>query len=393
MIRAGSQPVVRVDITFRAGAWWQSKPLVASSANALMSEGTTKKSSREIAEALDYHGAYLNTSSDRDNAFLSVIFLTRHMDTILPLLAEIIKKPAFPREEYLSYRDRRKQNFLIEKSKVSNLAREMFALALYGPDHPYGRSISLSDFDKLDRNDLETFHSRYYRAGNCKIIASGNFDETKLTARMDELFGNDLDSPEIPAVTRAVKKSFSEKQIFVPRKDAVQSALRIGRETIGKSHPDYPGMLVLNNLLGGHFGARLMQNIREKKGYTYGIVSAMASLRNSGFFVIVSEVGNSYRENTVKEVYRELTRICTKPVSKKELDLTRTQMLGEIMREFDGPFARAESIRNLAEHDLDTGFYKKVISVITEISPGGLLELAVKYLTPDSMYEVVAGRK
>ncbi len=391
MIVAGSQPIVRMDIIFRAGTWWQHRPLVATSAIAMLTEGTAGSSSKEIAEKLDYNGAYLITSADRDNAFVTVYFLEKYMDIILPLLAEIVKEPAFPREEFLAYRERRKQNFLIEKTRVSNLAREMFALAIYGPEHPYGQTFSCSDFDSLKPEDLSEFYSRYFHSKNCRIIVSGNYNQTMLASRIGELFGGDWGSFGKISDTKKEKKPSPKRQIFVPRSGAVQSAIRIGRETFTRSHPDYPGMLVLNNLLGGHFGSRLMQNIREKKGYTYGIGSALVTLRNSGYLVIVSEVGTSYRKKSLKAIYRELDKLCSKPVSKRELELTRTQMLGELLRDFDGPFARAESIRNLLEHDLDTGFYKKIISTIRSIGPSELLDLSARYLSPGSMYEVVAG--
>jgi zinc protease len=197
LIRAGSQPVVRLDLTFSAGAWWQSKPLQASLANAMMSEGTAKRPGREIAEILDYHGAYFNASSDRDNAFLTIYFLARHMDVILPLAAEMIREPSFPADEFLALMDRRKQNFLIEKSKVGNLARDGFACALFGPGHPYGRTFSRQDFDNILREDIIDFHSRFYHSRSCKIVVSGNYDENTLLARLDELFGDDWDPPGI----------------------------------------------------------------------------------------------------------------------------------------------------------------------------------------------------
>jgi zinc protease len=391
MIVAGSQPVIRLDILFNAGTWWQPGPLVATSAMAMLTEGTTRNSSKEIAEKLDYHGAYLITSADRDNAFVTIYFLEKHMDIILPLLADIVKEPAFPGEEFLAYRERRRQSFLIEKSRVSNLAREMFALAIYGPEHPYGQTFSYSDFDSLKREDLADFYARYFHSKNCRIVVSGNYNQAMLASRIEELFGGDWGNFGRASDTRKEKMPSPEKQIFVHRNDAVQSAIRIGRETFTRSHPDYPGMLVLNNLLGGHFGSRLMQNIREKKGYTYGIGSALVTLRNSGYIVILSEVGTRYRKKSLKEIYRELDKLCSKPVSKRELELTRSQMLGELLRDFDGPFARAESIRNLLEHDLDTGFYKKIISAIRSTGPFELLDLSARYLSPESMYEVVAG--
>jgi zinc protease len=391
MLLSGSQPVIRMDITFSAGTWWQTRPLVASSVATMLAEGTSRKSGEQIAEKLDYHGAYLNSSADLDNACLTIFFLEKHTDTILPLLAEIIRDPVFPEDEFISYRDRRKQSFLIEKSKVGNLAREKFALAVYGSGHPYGQTFSITDFDNITREDLLEFHAGHYHSANCRIIVSGKFNETLLADRLDELFGNEWHASGSRDDKPKEKQPSTERQIFITKKDAVQCALRIGRETFNRSHPDYPRLLILNSLLGGHFGSRLMQNIREKKGYTYGIGSALVTLRNSGYFAIVSEVGSGYWKASVKEIYRELDKLGTRPVTKKELELNKSQMLGELLRDFDGPFARAETIRNLVEDDLDMDFYEKMISAIRNTSPAELLDIAGLYLAPGSMYEVVAG--
>ncbi|MGF1584341.1 MAG: M16 family metallopeptidase [Bacteroidales bacterium] len=390
--QAGSQPVVRIDMVFRAGSWWQPKTLVASTTNAMLSEGTLMSTGEEIANKLDYYGSYLNSSADRDNAFISLYSLTKHLDVVLPQLAEIIKNPSFPEIELQTYLNRRLQSHITEKVKVTSIAREKFAMNIYGSRHPYGQVLSVSDFSRISREDLVEFHKQFYSSGNCNIIVTGNFDETTVINNLEALFGNnDWSSPSASFKKKVIKRSSTKKQVFIPKKDAIQSAVRVGRELFNKKHPDYCGMQVLNNILGGHFGSRLMQNIREKKGYTYGIGSAMVGLRNSGFLVIVSEVDTGYWAATIKEIYRELDKLCDKPVSGRELELTRSQMIGETLRGFDGPFAWAESIRNLIEYDLDHTFHQKMISVIRNISPRELQNLAIKYLPPEKMYEVVSG--
>lgn len=392
MVRAGSQPVVKIDMMFKAGAWWQNKSLVASTVNAMLNEGTNERDGQEIANKIDYYGSYLNTWSDRDHAFISLISLSKHIDSILPLLAEIARFPSFPERELNIYLQRLKQGYITEKTRVSSLAREKFALALFGSSHPYGKKIRIQDFSNLTKDDLCSFHERYYRSDNCGIIVSGRFDEQKMAGKLDGLFGgHDWKTGEISATAKLRKKPSKEKKFIINRSSAVQSALRIGRELFNMHNPDYQGMMVLNSILGGHFGSRLMQNIREKKGYTYGIGSLLVSHRHSGFMTIVSEVGTGYGKAAMKEIYRELDKLRNKPVSKAELDLTRSHMLGEMLRGFDGPFAWSESIRNLIEQDLDSDYYNKLTNTIKEITPGDLQELAGKYLSPSDMYEVVAG--
>jgi zinc protease len=390
--QAGSQPVIRLDMIFRAGSWWQPKTLVASTTNAMLSEGTLKNTGEEIAGKLDYYGAYLNSSADRDNAYISLYSLTKHLGVVLPQLADIIKNPSFPEGELETYLNRRLQSYITEKAKVNNIAREKFAMNIYGSRHPYGRALSVSDFGRILKEDLVEFHRQFYTSDNCDIIVTGNFDETSVINSLEALFGgNDWLSPVTVSEKKVIKRSSSKKQVFIPKKGSIQSAIRVGRELFNQKHPDYCGMQVLNNILGGHFGSRLMQNIREKKGYTYGIGSVMVGFRYSGFLVIVSEVDTGYWAATIKEIYRELNKLCDKPVSSRELELTRSQMIGETLRGFDGPFPWAESIRNLIEHDLDHKFYQRMISAIRHINPRQLQDLAIKYLSPEKMHEIVSG--
>ena len=394
LIQSGSQPVIRTELSFRAGSWWQSKPLTASFANTMLSEGSVNHTGASIAGKLDFHGAYLTNSSDRDNASVVLYSLEKNVEATMPLLAEIIKSPVFPDNELIIQRSRRKQGFMVEKERVENIAREKFAMALYGPDHPYGRTLTEYDFDNLAREDLVTFHAEHYRPCSCSIIVSGRFDENTILRDLDRYFGeNDWGRPDSPEDIAEYKDDppGSGKKIFIQKNGSVQSALRTGRVMFNKTHTDYPGVLVLNNILGGHFGSRLMQNVREKRGFTYGIGSALVSFKNSGYLVIVSQVGNRHRNAAADEIYKELGILCSKHVPKKELELTRSFMYGEILRAFDGPFAWSESIRSLLEHDLDTGFFHKILQTVGEIGPADLLDLAMKYFSPEYMHEVVAG--
>jgi zinc protease len=394
MIQAGSQHITKIDLIFKAGAWWQPKSLVASTTNAMLSEGTENYTGPEIADITDYYGAYLNTYTDRDHAFISVYTLSKHLDSIMPVLSEIIKYPSFPETGLKRYLERQKQFYKTEKSRVSSLAREKFLVALYGPLHPYGKQIKPADFDKINSTDLQKFHSKFYDTGNCRIIVSGRFNEKEIFNKLDSLFnGSSLSSVTFPKRQQVKKQPSAKNRIFVPKKGAIQSALRIGKILFNSKNPDYAGMMVLNNILGGHFGSRLMQNIREKKGYAYSIGSVLTSHRNSGYITIISETGTGYGKATIKEIYKELNKLRNKPVSKKELDTTRSHMLGAILRGFDGPFAWSESIKSIIEQDLDTGFFSTLTDTIQSISARQLQELALKYLDPEDMYEVMAGSR
>ena len=180
-------------------------------------------------------------------------------------------------------------------------------------------------------------------------------------------------------------------RIIVEKKDAVQSAINIGKTVISRTHNDYFGLRVLLTVLGGYFGSRLMKNIREDKGYTYGISAQLISLEKEGYISISSEVGADVCKKAIKEVYKEIDRLSQEPVSKAELSLVRNYILGNWLRMFDGPLAIANSYRVLIDNDLEEDYFEKGLKEMQNITPEQLYERANRYFMKDSFIETVAG--
>lgn len=390
-ISAGKQEVVKIDLIFEAGSWFQDAGLVASSANSMLNEGTEKFSSFEIAEKLDYYGAFLLLSSDKDFASVTLISLLKYLPETIHVLEDIIKNSVFPGKEFETYIKKKEQEYIIESNKVNTLAQRKLAGVLFGDDHPYGSTVEINDFKKLKARQLLDHFNRLYNTKRCKIIVSGKVND-HVIGLINRFFGKDEwnISGDVPV------KDFDiipveKKEYFVKKENSIQSAIRIGKTLFNKMHPDYMGMKVLNTILGGYFGSRLMTNIREDKGYTYSIGSVLVSLKNAGYLVIVSEVGKDVCKDAIMEIYYELDRLRNEPVPEDELELVRNYILGEIVRTFDGPFALAESFRSILEYDLDYGFFDTFIETVKNITSDELMDLANKYLDGSTMYEVVAG--
>jgi predicted Zn-dependent peptidase len=197
----------------------------------------------------------------------------------------------------------------------------------------------------------------------------------------------------ISSVMGSPVHSEANKKVFIEKRKAVQSAIRIGSPTINKLHADYHGLQITDTLLGGYFGSRLMKNIREEKGLTYGISSNINSLQLSGYKVIATEVGKKYTQKTLDEIYKEIKILQTEPVDRKELDVVRSFMTGELLRMFDGPFAVADSFRSAWEYGFDNTFYYKLAEKIKTIEPDEIMWMAKTYYNIDELYEVVVGSK
>ncbi len=394
-VNAGTQDVIKIELVYRAGSREQDVPLVAGSTNAMLEEGTKKHSSEEIASLLDYYGSFLETSVQQDYASVTLYTLGKHLDKALPILEELIKEPSFPQNELEIYLHNNKQRFLVDEQKERVVAAKNFPSLLFGDSHPYGHKTRLEEYDGVKKEYLEAFHKKYYSAGNCAIIASGRVNE-KLLNQIGDYFGKDSTDKSAAFTNRDYAlHSATQKINFIssPKKDSVQSAIRMGRVLFHKTHTDAIPFQILNTILGGYFGSRLMSNIREDKGYTYGISSSVVFLQHAGYFNIGSEVGSAVCDAAVIEIYKELDRLCKEPVPADELQLVKNYLRGNFMRSMDGPFALADRFKHIWLHNMDYSYYEKYVDALSTITSKELMEIANKYLQKDSIYELVVGTK
>jgi len=392
VINAGVQELAHVEFIFDAGIWHQEKPFIATSANDLMKEGSHNMTGRQIADELDYYGAYHESSTEKDSAFQALYTLTKHLPATLKVMEEIIKRPRFEKEEIDIYVRKKYQGLLVQMEKVDYLARIHFGELLYGSKHPYGRWAGPEDIKGINRDSILKFHQQYYRSSNCYIVVAGKVDVSVIGLLNKYFGGNDWDGPTISDDTSFEVQSATGFTHHIEKPDALQAALRIGKVLFNRTHPDFPGMHVLNTILGGYFGSRLMTNIREEKGLTYGIGSGLISLKHSGYFYITSEVGTDVADVAMNEIFKEIELLQKEPVSKSELNLVRNYLGGTFLRAVDGPFALADRFRDIYEHDLGIDHYFRMLDTIQKITPEEIMELANRYLNIDSLYRLKVGK-
>lgn len=392
LIEAGTEDIVRIEFTFRAGQIKEYLPLLASTTNMMLKEGSQNYTSEELHKALDFYGAFLHMSIDKDRAGIVIFALNRHLEKILGLSVEILFRPVFPETELKALMKKRLQWFRINREKVQNVAMDQFFESVFGKRHPYGHQITGDDFTGINPLLLADFHIVNYTPENMAIIISGKIP-SGTTSLLNVHFGNLISKKIYREEHKSLLKGSSVKHIHREKKDAIQTAIRVGSATINKRHTDYPGLKVLDSVLGGYFGSRLMSNIREEKGYTYGIRSGVTSLDLSGYKVISTEVGNQYLTQTLDEIYSEIRILQNDPVTPDELQVVRNYMAGEMLRMFDGPFAIAESFKSAWEFGLDNNYYFRFMEKIKTIDPDEIKSLANAYYNIDELFQVTAGSK
>ena len=390
-IDGGEQDLVRIEFIFSNTNYDSAKPLQTFATNTMLNDGTSELSSTQIADKIDYYGAFLQTEYANDHSTVILFTLNKHLANTLPIVKAIISDSIFPQVELDTLIRNQKQKLSVSLEKNDFLSRKTFSHVLFG-DTLYGYDIAATDYDKLSRDQLNTYFKLAYQPKNCTVIISGKVNEDTITL-IDKYFGTDWDN-SIDIKQNEFKFTMgSGQEHFLERADALQSAIRIGQVSINRKHADFPGLQVLNTILGGYFGSRLMANIREDKGFTYGIGSALVSLKNTGYFFIASEVGAEVCSATLTEIEKEITLLKEQPVTEGELALVRNYMLGSMLGSLENALSHADKFKNVYFSGIDYDYYKNYINTVRNIGPEELQALANQYLNFNSFEKVIVGKK
>ncbi|MFW5892406.1 MAG: M16 family metallopeptidase [Bacteroidota bacterium] len=390
-LRGGDREIVRVEVVFPFGSYHQQKPLQAFTAANMLKNGTIKKSSSEINKAWDFMGSSLQVDAQKDLITVGFYCLAKYLPTALDLLTEMLTEPSYPEDELELFLKNRKQIFLVDLKKVSYVARAQFAGLLYGYNHPYGTFLKSEDFDNLQREDVLAFYNRFLQLSNCMIFISGNFPDNT-----GQLIKNKFKS--IHLSNHANNNGFNIQEIkpmkgkhLISKENASQSSVRIGKIAINRKHPDFHKLSLTNTLLGGYFGSRLMQNIRQNKGFTYGIHSGLVTLVHSSYFFITSQIGKKVVDQAIPEIYQELNKLRTQPVSDEEILMLRNYLAGSFLRMFDGPFAQIQRWKEILIFGQQPSYYTDFLKTLKSIKSDDFQNIAERYLHEEQMTELVVG--
>ena len=389
-INAGAEEVMMVEMVFFAGNCFEEKNLIAAATNFLLKNGTSKKKAFQINEHFEYYGSFLNRACYNETSTITLHCLNKHIGELLPVVEELITDSILPEEELAIFKQNQKQRLSVSLKKCEFVAGRLIDTYLYGENHPYGKYTTHEEYDAVNREELLAYFDKFYRHGNCMIFAAG-----KLPAELFQLLNKHFGKLSLgnnfqkPANEVSSTKKIGEKFKITNDPNGVQGAIRIARPFPNRHHPDFQKSMVLNNIFGGYFGSRLMSNIREDKGYTYGIHSYVQDHIQRSAWMISTEAGKDVLEATISEVYKEMKRLNDEPVGEQELQLVRNYMMGTILGDLDGPFHIIARWKNYILNGLDGNYFYKAIETIRTVSAEELQQLAKKYLNPDEFYELV----
>jgi zinc protease len=388
---SGGQELVRIEWIFGNLKFDPAKPLLNVAANTMLTEGTSQLNASQIADKIDFYGAFLQVDYGYDYSQVTLYTLTKHLNATLPVIRDILTDSIFPEKELETFVRNQQQKLQVSLQKNDFVARRTFNQAVFG-ESIYGISAEPEDFKSLKREDLLMHFKQMYQPKNCTIIIAGKAGQETVeavSAMFDGDWGNisalaDTTQPEI--------KPASERFLYVEKPDALQSAIRIGMPFVNRTHPDFPALLVLNTVLGGYFGSRLMANIREDKGYTYGIGSGMTSFKDTGAFFIASEVGADVCKSAVSEIEKEVNLLKADLIPEEELSLVRNFMLGSLLGSLENVMSHADKFKNLYFAGLNYDYYDRYTQTVKNVTAGELKDLANKYFDFEGFYKVIVGK-
>lgn len=386
-IDAGAEEVLSVEWVFYAGNWFEEQNLVAATANFLLKNGTTNKTAFQVNEHFEYYGSYLNRACYNETATVSLHCLNKHIGELLPVIRELLTDSIMPEQELAIYQQNMKQKLKVSLKKSDFIAGRLIDTYLYGEKHPYGKYTREEDFDKLNKQQLLDFYEQYYKKGKFIMFVAGKLP-ANLESLLNEYFG-DLGNGTIKTTSIPVVSSTEKKFRVTNDKEGVQGSIRIARPFPNRHHPDFLKAQVLNSLFGGFFGSRLMSNIREDKGYTYGIHSYLQNHIHESAWMISTEAGKDVCEAAITEIYKEMKDLREELVDEEELLLVRNYMMGSILGDLDGPFQIIARWKNIILNGLDEKYFYDSINTIKTITAEELQELAQKYFQPEAFYELV----
>lgn len=359
----------------------------------LLSEGTQQRSSREIAEQLATLGANLTAGASpaSGESIVSLSGLTQHIDATFEIAADVIRNPAFPPAELEKFKTLFLSQLQYQRSIPGFLAQEQFMGAVYG-EHPGSYIVPQESVIKaLTSADLAKYHAAYYKPNNVILIAHGDITLKELTSRLEQKFGG-WPKGDVPQVSKLeLAPPEKPRVLLVDRPGSVQTSLWLGGLGIERNSEDYFPVLVMNHILGGGPASRLFVNLREDKGYTYGVYSSFTGSTFPGVVVASTDVRTAVTEGALHELTAEIERIIEEPVHGPELKNAKRALIGRFALSLDAPRALIANLATQKIYGLPEDYWDTYPQHVDAVTAEDIRRVAKKYYAADRLQIVAVG--
>lgn len=387
-------PVAHVTLVVRSGAGAdpQQKFGLANLTAEMLDEGAGKRGALEIADAVDFLGADLSTSSTFDASFIDLHVPVARLADGLAIMADVARRPSFPENELQRVRDELLTSFIEAQDDPASLVRFAFPRVVFGAAHRYGTLAAgtISSVKSLTVQDLRQFHARHYVPANALLIIAGDLTAADATARLEEAFGT-WKGTAAPTDTIADAPQLTARNVYlIDKPGAAQTQIRIGWIGVPRSTPDFFALRVLNTILGGAFTSRLNTNLREVHGYAYGANSSFDMRRAAGPFVAAAGVQTDKTAESLQEFFKELEGI-RQPITAEEVAKAKNYLALQVPTSFETTRSIAAALAQQFVYGLPADYYAAFTTRINAVTPADLQKAAARYIQPDKFAIVVVG--
>ncbi|NBA86470.1 insulinase family protein [Emticicia sp. CRIBPO] len=389
LLPAENLEVFKIELVFDAGSLYGSKFGQSFFTSKLMLGGTSRMSAHQVLEYFDQYGGFVEVSQNQERLYVILHGLTTHFERYLELIAELIDDSVFPQEELSTQKSINLQSFKVNKEKTAFLGSMEIRKLIFG-DHYFGKSLDTDEINAVERQDIVDFYGSQVSGQLFKIFFSGNFTEQNILS-ISKTLGTKSLSKNTQVISSEIPGAYTPESKVVVKEEALQSSIRIGQRMFNRKHSDFYKFVVLNTILGGYFGSRLMKNIREEKGFTYGISSSLVPLVDTGYFIIGTDVKAENTQETIDEIHKEIRELQINPVTEEELGLVKNYMAGSLIGGINTPFEVMDKHKAIIFEGLDGNFYADFIPRIQAVTSEDLLEAANVHLRLENLSQVVVG--
>lgn len=386
-------PLVTVRMAFRAGSVFDPDDLpgLAEATAALLTEGTSSRTARQIAEELASIGGTLDASASEDTFITGGRVLSDNIERLMDLLADVILHPSFPGEEIALYQQNRTQELLYQRSQPATLAEEGLAQAVFG-SHPYSRLNPTPEaIQKLNQEWLAWYRGRHLAPNNAVLILLGDLPSRENILRLIENHFGSLPECELPQPPPAQFPEPTRAVVLVDRPGSVQAEIRLGKLALDRRHPEHFPLLAGSTILGGGASSRLFSNIREKKGYAYSVGSVLHRLRNRGLFSMYAQVRHEVLGEALQECLAELERMAQEPVTAAELSDVKDYLSGNFVMSLETQSGLAGQLATIKALDLPEDYLETFTEGIRGVEPDQIQKAAAQFISPGNAAIVVVG--
>ncbi len=353
----------------------------------MLQEGTSKFTAQQLAELFDFHGAEVYPTLSYTQEGLSLLCIKKHLFALLPTFISLFTEATFPAENLAKRKSQRALSLKMDQEKPSSRAGQLFKKGLFGPSHPFGQEITEAHISEITPALLQAYYQDHLWK-DCSLFLSGDFSRQELEQLLYTL-------NQLPLRKGAKKQGLPAPVAtglhLEDRVDAVQSSIRLGAWSIPKHHEDFPALAVFNTLLGGYFGSRLVKNIREDKGHTYGIHSSLVELDEYAYWVIAADVKKAHQKEVFEEIEKEIQILRTQLASPEEIKILKNYLIGQLFTKFSSPFDLIDQFKGVYYAGLDFSFYERRFDYLKKFTAADLLSIGNRYFSSPDRVQVRVG--